>query len=149
MFDYGSAFGLALQPDGKIVVAGILLAVNNQFTLLRLDPGGALDASFGVAGKVVVDFGDGNNSAYAVAVLSNGKIVAAGGWTHFSIARVLPDGSLDPNFGSGGKVLTAVSALPYNTAGALALQPDGKIVCAGWANTGKYDFAVVRYLGDE
>jgi uncharacterized delta-60 repeat protein len=97
---------------------------------------------------VAVDFGgDGRERAYALAIQRNGKIVAAGGNIHFSMVRLLPSGSLDPNFGSGGKVVTPVSA-STDTAAASALQPDGKIICAGFANTGNYDFAVLRYLGD-
>jgi len=69
------------------------------------------------------------------------------------VARLNADGSLDPTFGAGsGTVLVPFDLGDNNgdTAGAVTLQPDGKILVAGWAVVGasNYDFAVVRLLPD-
>jgi uncharacterized delta-60 repeat protein len=119
--DFGgrdSAWAVALQPDGKIVVVGGTTngRRHDDFAVARLKPNGALDASFGVGGKVTVYFGSYENAA-AVTVQPDGKIVVAGSG---GLARLTPSGALDPSFGAGGK---------YTAGGlAVALQPDGKLV---------------------
>ena len=87
------------------------------------------------------DFGWNLESFQALAIQSNGKIVATGmtgplthlGRTQGAIAlgRYLADGRLDNGFGSRGKVITRFAEGLQNFATALALQPDGKIVVAG------------------
>jgi uncharacterized delta-60 repeat protein len=104
------------------------------------------DASFGVDGKVTTDFGGGDQAA-ALVLQPDGKLVAAGSlstpFIQFALARYMPDGSLDSSFGSGGKVTTNFSG----AATALVLQPDGKLVAAGFTNFPS-DFALARYNGD-
>jgi uncharacterized delta-60 repeat protein len=73
----------------------------------------------------------------------DGKLVAAGGFGDFALARYLPDGRLDPTFGVGGIVTTDFGG--FEGAGPVLLQPDGKPVAAGSADT---DFALARYLPD-
>jgi uncharacterized delta-60 repeat protein len=119
----GSAFALAVQPDGKIVVAGTTAkrsasgAATSHFALARYHPDGHLDPAFGTGGKVVTDFGDDQSSvASALALQADGKIVVGGGagngtinyfgLAHFALARYHPNGSLDLTFGVGGKVTT-------------------------------------------
>jgi uncharacterized delta-60 repeat protein len=121
---------------------------------------GDLDSTFGSGGKVTTDFAGNRDQAFAVALQTDGKIVAAGsaivsgGQTDFALARYNSDGSLDSTFGSGGKVTTDFGG--NDQAVAVAIQPDGKIVAAGatCANaalgcdvfTGSgYDFAIARY----
>jgi uncharacterized delta-60 repeat protein len=113
---------------------------------------GDLDSSFGLGGKVLTDFGSGSvDTANAVAVQPNGKIVAAGvsgtgGGEDFALARYNADGSLDSSFGLGGKVLTDFGSGSVDTANAVAVQPNGKIVAAGISGSGGlFDFALVRY----
>src|SRR6266536_3291285 len=109
----------------------VLVALAGAFIAAAL-PGaavagpGALDPSFGTGGQVTTDFG-GFDSAQAVAVQSDGKIVAAGstGGGDFALARYNGDGSLDSTFGSGGKVTTDVGG--FDAALGVA-QSDGKIV---------------------
>jgi len=96
--DFGgrdSAWAVALQPDGKIVVVGGTTngRRHDDFAVARLKPNGALDASFGVGGKVTVDFGSYENAA-AVTVQPDGKIVVAGSG---GLARLTPSGALDPS----------------------------------------------------
>jgi uncharacterized delta-60 repeat protein len=106
---------------------------------------GDLDAGFGAGGRVTTDFG-GVDSINAAVLQPDGKIVVAGGLgeSGFALARYGPDGNLDPSFGSGGKVVTAVGG-HIQIAFALALQADGKLVATG---NGGDDFATVRYNPD-
>src|SRR6266540_1663765 len=142
-----------LMSKRLLVVPAFLLALLVVFAVASAQAApGDLDTSFGTGGKVVTDFGAGNDYAAAVAIQPNGKIVAGGdaqiGSTlGFALARYNADGSLDTSFGSGGRVTTAISDR-YDLAYAMALQPDGKIVFVGETRGGtatKYDAAVLRY----
>jgi uncharacterized delta-60 repeat protein len=112
---------------------------------------GDLDPSFGTGGKVITDFGPGSNSASAVATQLDGRVVAVGrtGSGDFGLARFLVDGSLDPSFGSAGKVTTDVGGA-FDEAFAVMIQPDGKIVAAGGTAPGGgcCQFALARYNPD-
>lgn len=158
-----TAYAIALQTDGKIVVAGsssnFLVATSsarvssNDFGLLRLNADGSPDTGFGTEGMVATNFGYGVDIAYAVALQADGKIIAAGTSTNganndFTLARYDGDGTLDETFGSGGKVRTDFFS-GDDMITSLALQPDGRIVVAGYAtkNTAG-DFALARYTDD-
>lgn len=148
--------GLALQPDGRIVVAGDVSTNEGDadgFGLARYNKDGSLDSSFGSGGKVITE-GE-LIAAYAVAIQPNGKIIAAGlarssfSNVDFGLARYNSNGSLDPGFGSGGIITTDFT--PSDQVSALAIQSDGKVVAGGAA----YDtqmgngFALARYdVGD-
>jgi uncharacterized delta-60 repeat protein len=104
---------------------------------------GSLDLTFGSGGIVTTDLGGQHLArAYAVAQQPDGKIIAAGsyytsgGGQEFAVARYLANGSLDSTFGRGGIVETAISRYGAGIS-ALALQSDGKIVVAGWAQVGQ------------
>src|SRR5215471_14225706 len=144
------AGAIALQPDGKLVVAGGAATSNggSAFAVARYNSNGALDGSFGTGGKVTTDVGGRFASARAVAVQGDGKIVLAGAtvndFNDFALVRYNSNGTLDTGFGTGGKVLTdfGVSAQALS----VAVQPDGKIVVAGFANIdGGDNFELVRY----
>ena len=148
---YDQALAVIVQPDGKLVAAGAMSAepVASNFALARYNADGSLDATFGVGGKVVTDFGGDYDVAAALAIQPDGKLVAAGrGGTafDFAVARYNANGSLDASFGTGGKVTTSI--LGSDEARDLVLQPDGKLVAAGSTGTGLAapDFALVRYL---
>jgi uncharacterized delta-60 repeat protein len=145
-----TAYGVAIQKDGKIVAAGNA-GVNNvyDFALARFLPDGTLDQTFGGGdGLVSTDFG-GTDSAYALALQKDGTIVLAGETAlsadyDFALARYLRDGSLDPSFGSGGLVTTDFGGSEY--AAAVAIQSDGRIVAAGETfSAGQAIFALARY----
>jgi uncharacterized delta-60 repeat protein len=150
---------IAIQSDLKIVAVG--QAYNgalrkSDFALLRLEPNGELDESFGNAGKVLTDFSNGYDVALAVAIQPDGKILAAGeAPDKFGVVRYNVDGSLDETFGSGGRVITSFFGRG-DVAMALALQSDGKIIAAGSAvftggdgtSGAVRDFALARYNGD-
>src|SRR5262249_35313875 len=110
----------------------------------------------GGTGKVMTDFAIGTDTADGIAIQSNGKLVVAGftyprfsSIPHFALARYNPDGSLDTSFGTSGKVTTVLLG-NEDVAKGVALQSDGKIVVAGYAqdNNLNDDVAVVRYTGD-
>jgi uncharacterized delta-60 repeat protein len=146
----GDARALALQPDGKIIVAGgSHEGSQSLFALVRHEKNGSLDPSFG-AGGIVKTALQSLDGATALLLQRGGKIVILGGsqrqgGSGFALARYTPNGSLDPSFGSGGKVRTSFgsgSAVPT----AAALQRNGKIVVVGWMTRyPKWDFALARY----
>lgn len=117
---------------------------------------GAVDTSFN-GGAQLVSAGDGEDYASAIAVQPDGKVITVGwtsttaGGTDLAIVRHTRDGALDPSFGTGGKVVTAVGAgRASDQAYAVALQADGKILVGGVTATSgtDNDFLLVRYLAD-
>jgi uncharacterized delta-60 repeat protein len=149
--EYGES--VAVQSDGKILVAGVSQkGANTSFAIGRYLADGSLDTSFGGTGKVTTDFGSLINYANSVIVQSDGKIIVAGYSGNdphydFALVRYNTDGSLDASFGGTGKVKTTIGS---NAIGeSVAVQSDGKIVVAGYADIGgSIDFALVRYLTD-
>jgi uncharacterized delta-60 repeat protein len=160
--DFGQA--VALQPDGKIVVAGYSSATGTwDFAVARLlVPEGTFDSSFGGGdGSSLIHLG-GEDRGRAVVLQPDGKIVVAGSFTKpnpqlpgattidFAVVRLLvPEGTFDTSYGLGD----GWSSLEFggNDEGrAVALQPDGKILVVGESNSnGTNDFAVVRLLVPE
>lgn len=146
-----TGIAVAIQPDGKILVAGTsLISGSNQFALARYQTNGVLDTSFGVGGFVFTDVGPQNDEAVSVLIQPDGNIVLAGyiqsgtGFD-FALVRYTPTGTLDPSFGSAGKVITTLNGSDEIAAGAV-LQPDGKIVVAGSISVSLgYDITLVRY----
>ena len=154
----GAVTSAALQPDGKVVLAGTRNSTatsSASFALLRLTTTGAIDATFGTAGfvfaTVAVPSGNQSGDFAAVAVQPDGKIVLAGSVPlgsspfynkGFAALRFNPSGSLDSSFGSSGQALVTISP------GYLVdvkLQPDGKIILAGYSSgTSSNDFALAR-----
>jgi uncharacterized delta-60 repeat protein len=149
------AFAIAAQPDGKLVIAGRAAEHRGDLALLRLERDGTPDTTFGSGGKVLTDVAGGADTAYAVAVQPDGKIVVAGSATvgtglDFVVARYRPDGTLDTSFGSATTpgLVTAAFGADSDTAYALVLQPDGKIVVGGETYQGSatgVDFALARF----
>jgi len=153
----GHGEGVVIQPSGKIVTAGWRTTPSgNDFALTRHDAAGNLDTGFGAGGIVTTDLGGDDDEAYDAALLPNGGVVAVGRTdaasftnTDFGVVRYLPDGAPDPGFGSAGIVKTDILG-GGDQANAVAVQPDGKIVVAGFATRSGIDgdFAVVRYNAD-
>lgn len=143
----GPASAIALLSGGKFIVAGSFPTSigtppspnSYGLALTRYNSNGVVDTTFGTQGGVVTAFaGNTNAVAFALAVQSNGDIVAAGqtgsqapdGPSSFALARYTASGQLDTSFGTSGTVKTAFD---NNTAfvSALAIQSDGKIVAVG------------------
>lgn len=151
-----SAQALALQGDGRIVVAGYTGSGRlADFALARYEANGSPDTGFGTAGVATTDFGGSTDRAYAVLIQDDGKIVVAGhaaiaNQNDYAVARYTSAGAPDPGFGSGGRVTTNVGGVT-DLAYAAALQPDGRIVVAGRAGTSGSadpDVGLVRYEPD-
>jgi uncharacterized delta-60 repeat protein len=164
-FPEGSyADAVALQPDGKIIAAGTVFvdfiigeSSNTDFALARYNPDGTPDTSFGNGGQVSTDFVGMEDDAFSVLIQSDGKIVAVGSannpatYYDFAAVRYLSNGTIDTTFGVGGKVTTDFGVAGFDRAQSAALQPDGRIVAAGFAisqNGGVQDYAVVRYTSN-
>ena len=149
--DYAS--DVALQADGKIVLSGSSSATGNtDFALARYNSNGSLDTTFSGDGKLVTDFNAGYDSASAVAIQVDGKIIVAGYTSagtmyDFALARYNPNGDLDTSFDGDGKLVTDFAG-DMDMASAIALQTNQKIVVAGYATTTSPDFALARYNPD-
>jgi uncharacterized delta-60 repeat protein len=148
------ALAVAVQADGKVVAAGFSSnGANDDFAVVRYNANGSLDTTFGTGGKETIPLGSADDVAFAVALQPDGKIVLAGksekasAADEIGVVRLNANGSLDPGFGSGGKVIAPIGT--DGIADSVALQPDGKIVAAGSADFGSgYDFAFARFLGN-
>ena len=148
------AEAVAIQSDGKIVVAGFSWDGSaHNFMLARYTAAGALDANFGTDGSVTTPIGGGEDQARAMALLSDGTIIAAGyanngSHNEFALAGYTSAGALNGRFGIGGVVTTGFSGTGSSgdEAHAVAIQSDGKIVVAGHAYNGTDDdTALARY----
>jgi uncharacterized delta-60 repeat protein len=156
---YDFAEAVALQPDGKIVVAG---SSYTNLLVARYDATGALDPTFGTGGAATVSVGPSLSYLSHVAVLPDGRIIASGGRLDVSsipvryevvVMRLAPNGALDGAFGTGGIVITAATGADAFARDA-AVQPDGKLVVAGLvgdaeplSSGGPDDYALWRYEG--
>jgi len=150
--DYGQ--GIAVAPDGKIVVAGSTQDANlNTNTLLvRYNADGSLDNTFGTNGKLETDLSSGVDEFYNLAVTGSGKILATGGSysgssTDVLVARFNPDGSLDNTFSFDGVVETDFSG-DTDKGWDVLIQPDSKILVGGETRDGLDKIAMARYNPD-
>jgi len=133
------ATDVAVQPDGKVVVVG---ASYGNFAVTRYTPSGAPDPTFSGDGRLTTDFGGADDTAHAVVVQPDGKVVVVGASSgNFAVTRYTPGGALDPAFSGDGKHTTTFGSLDDKALAALR-QPDGKIVVAGQGVDG---FAAIRY----
>lgn len=140
------AYGLAIQPDGKIVAAGtssIFMAV------ARFDVDGSLDASFSGDGMMTTSQARGTGES--VAIQSDGKILVGGYWNlggvmETRLVRYLTDGTLDPDFNP-----EVLSTAPFEQIykNDMLLQPDGNILLSFYTGMdGESDLLLLRYLPD-
>ena len=152
------AFSVLVQPDGKIVAAGVSATGSAfDFALARYTASGTLDTGFGSGGKVVTPIGAGADYGLSVALQADGKILVAGtSWNgsnyDFALARYDASGTLDAGFGSGGKVVTPIGA-GDDWGWSVAVQANGRILVSGTTYAGASgdsdgDFAVACYRAD-
>ena len=167
-FQDTEATAVAIQADQKIVVVGTTDILNVpdlpntrlDFAMARYNVDGSLDGMFGTGGTVTTDFAFGYERAYAVAIQADGRILVAGSradaadiemLVDFALARYETNGTLDTTFGTGGK--TTVDFGAVDAGGGVALQPDCKIVVAGYSwdfagtSGGDFVFALSRHEG--
>jgi uncharacterized delta-60 repeat protein len=159
-----TARSIAVQPDGKIIVAGSAYVNDSRlidFAVVRYNVDGSLDTTFDGDGKATFDVTNSvssSDTAYSVDVQPDGKIVlggttgGSGTFSDAALVRCNPDGSLDTSFNKTGKVILRLP--DYEGIRAIKIQPDGKIAAVG--NTGKFtstsggsfindDFLVMRF----
>ncbi|WP_018615049.1 Ig-like domain-containing protein [Segetibacter koreensis] len=161
-YSYSILSSLALQNDGKIVVAGTVFHTgypnsdNSYFAIARYNIDGNPDSTFSGDGKQITNFGKSYlfASTSSLTIQDDGKILVAGAvtdtvWnTSFAVARYNTDGSLDNTFGINGKQTTSFGS-DFDVAFSIALQRNHKIVIAGHAViNSNLDFAVARYNQD-
>jgi uncharacterized delta-60 repeat protein len=145
---------IAIQPDGKIVVAGNSFdGTIDNFAIVRYNADGSIDNTFNGNGYVLTSIGPSGSSINSIAIQSDGSIFAVG-YTlfgnnmDFAVAKYTSTGMLDNTFDGDGIAITPI----YNNAefaSKVLLQPDGKIVVIGSTlQNNDYDFAMVRYNSD-
>jgi uncharacterized delta-60 repeat protein len=138
----------AVQPDGKIIIAGTTAGPNQNFIVARLNTNGSLDSQFGNSGVTITDAGSESDMLSAVVVAPSGQIIAGGqtvqnNTNDFALIRYTSAGKIDGSFGQNGIVVTSLGSSSNVTS--LALQSDNKILAAGNFNNGTSYFAVARY----
>ena len=134
------ANAVSLQPDGRILVAGAAGVefgppgeTAGRFAIARYDPDGSRDETFGGDGRTTTNFTRGIDIAERIAVKNDGTIVVVGkakDGRKLAIAAYDPGGTLDTDFSVDGKEISAF--VPGAEISAIAIQPDGKIVAAGF-----------------
>jgi len=146
--------GIAVQPDGKIVIAGYTYSNFTYYdnVVMRFDTTGTLDTSFNSTGIVYSDINGFDNQANSLVLQPDGKIVTAGKAyitsIDISLSRFLSNGVLDSTFGDNGHIITDV-ANDNDEAFAVLLQNDGRLVVSGYSSSSFTDGLVLcRYLND-
>lgn len=130
---------IAVQPDGKIVVTGLVFqaAQRTDIFVVRLLPGGALDGSFGTGGKIITSLSAGDDVVMDMELQSDGKIVLVGsttvvlpsGFTDFLVLRYNANGTPDTTFGNNGAV--TLNQDQFELFNKVAIRADGKILAVG------------------
>jgi uncharacterized delta-60 repeat protein len=141
---FETATGVAIQPDGKIIVVGTSSVNPNTMCIVRFNENGSFDTTFDIDGKVTFTVGSGVRGD-DVKIQPDGKILIIGasnpstGFT-FAAVRLNLNGSLDTTFDTDGIVVTVLTGTGFASAGEIL--PDGKIVIAGAVGS---NLNVVRY----
>ncbi|HEV7731376.1 MAG TPA: hypothetical protein VGR62_04400 [Candidatus Binatia bacterium] len=142
------AFGLVLQPDGKLVAAGRAMDERGDMTIVLAryhGTDGSLDESFGVGGRVTTVF-PGYQYTTGLVLQPDGRLVVVGTndgvGLDTRLTRYEADGTLDATFGMGGTVVLDLGE--DEEANAVALLPDGKLLVAG--RSGSYPDGVVTVV---
>jgi uncharacterized delta-60 repeat protein len=141
-----TGYGVALQADGKAVVAGASHnGMDDDLVVLRFNTDGTLDPTFGTGGVVTYN-GSGMDAGRAVAIQADGKALVTGvsvigATSDIVVLRFNTDGSLDTTFDTDGMAI--YDSLVNDYASAIALQADGKILVAGWESSAPADFILL------
>lgn len=139
--DFSMAYGMVVQPDGKIILGGAARLGTYKFAMVRYNTDGSLDPSFGNNGIVTTAI-DKADYGKAIALQPDGRIILSGyaatpSYDYYAVvARYNNDGSIDNSFGTNG-----LSPLTIENTESVVLQADGKIVVAGFSSD---NFAMAR-----
>jgi len=144
---YSEARGVAVQPDGKIVVVGFT-DVNTAIAVARLNAAGVLDSSFDGDGKITKDFGEGPDEGWDLALQLDGKIIVVGsatigGTVKSVVLRLLEGGNWDkfgPEPGGSSQGYVAFDFQGDSRARGVVLLPNAKIVVVGDALTPNWGY---------
>jgi uncharacterized delta-60 repeat protein len=150
---------VALQSDGKIVVAGVSLnftgGVSERFAVVRYNTDGSLDSTFDGDGQVTTPIRGGVDTATAISIQPTGKIMVPGSSRsttatnypdiEFSMVRYLPDGTPDTTFSGDGKLTLDLWINTNDFLYGMAIDSSGRAVVAGGTGPG---LAIARVLGD-
>ena len=143
-------YAAVIDDQGRIVVAGSTQGAHPDFAVARFLPNGSPDNEFSKDGRVTVNLG-GSDYAFDLALQSDGKIVVAGERdtkteNTFALARLLPKGGLDKDFGGGDGIVLTDFGKRYQGANALVVYPNGNIAVGGFASNGSTGrWAIARY----
>lgn len=140
--ELADATALALQPDGRLVLAlAHRESGNTGFGVVRLNADGSADTTFGAAGLARLEIGPGVDAPLGLALQADGRIVVVGSALNtatsydFVVARLLPTGAADPGFGTGG-IHSLDLFRGRDGAHDVLVQPDGKLLVSGSAGNG-------------
>jgi uncharacterized delta-60 repeat protein len=152
-----SGYNLALQSDGKMLVAGNSYnGGGTDFSLIRLNANGTLDTSFSGDGKAIFDVADSTDHGTGLTIQSDGKIIVAGSsyysssGTDVGLIRLNADGTLDTTFSGDGKVTFDIGG-GDDLGHSVKVQADGKIIVAGDSHFSagpSIDFSLIRLNAD-
>ena len=142
---------MALQPNGKAVVAGTCQSSTSlSFCAVRYNRDGTLDTTFGTNGKTITTVVSDSDSAQALTLQNDGKIVLAGSCRNgasfdFCAVRYNSDGSIDTSFATNGKLLLTIGSGGVRLT-TIAVQRDEKLILIGDCNTSSNgDFCAARF----
>jgi uncharacterized delta-60 repeat protein len=148
------AHTIAVQADGKIIIAGYSYIGNGDILIARLDQNGNLDNSFGNNGKVITDLGGFENSnKMKIIILDDGSFLLmsgtdVSGFLEFLVLKYNSDGSLFTDFNGTGYIITSFGEYE-SYASDMELQSNGKIIVTGMHFSGEtYDFVTIRLNSD-
>ena len=144
------------NPRRATIILSFTCALVSPYAHSTVGQPGTLDATWASssplgAGKVITPIGSSNDFAYATTLQPDGKVLVAGFCFNatnydFCAARFLPNGTLDASWNGTGTVVTPIGG-SADVATALTLQPDGKVLLAGFCSNGtNYDFCAARFL---
>ncbi|MFZ5629541.1 MAG: hypothetical protein ACOY5B_10465 [Spirochaetota bacterium] len=135
--------GIALQPDGKIILSGDISSPSRNLAVARLNTNGSLDGSFGTGGRVTLGIGP-SSFAGGLALQGNGQILLGGvddgNNASFTVARLNTNGGLDNTFGTNGITKAYHGMNSQMTAINIRPSPDGRIVAVGTVYGSTYSF---------
>jgi uncharacterized delta-60 repeat protein len=154
-----NAISVAIDTTGKIIVGGYYTdpSDNSHFEIARYTANGSLDPSFNGSGVTGTTFGSNREYLSAIALQSNGEIIAGGNvfgaqssYSELAFARFNVDGSIDNSFGTSGQTLDPMGSNDYDYLYFLTIAPNGQIFSGGYTlsnNLGSFSLVILNPSG--